>query len=89
MNRLILSIAVVALSLPTAAQHYILVNNEDPIPFEDVVNITYEKDSEFKNRILPNVLSNDARVTLFSQALQLTGLADTLKASEYFGEMKM
>lgn len=83
MNRLILSIAVVALSLPTAAQHYILVNNEDPIPFEDVVNITYEKDSEFKNRILPNVLSNDARVTLFSQALQLTGLADTLKASEY------
>ena len=85
MNRLLLSIAVAALSVSASAQRYILVNNEQPIPAEDVVNITYEEDSEFKNRPLPNVLADDARVTLFCQALQLTGLADTLKASEYAG----
>lgn len=85
MNRLLLSIAVAALSVPASAQQYILVNNEQPIPAEDVVNITYEEDSEFKNRPLPNVLADDARVTLFRQALQLTGLADTLKTCEYAG----
>ena len=85
MNRLLLSIAVAALSVPASAQQYILVNNEQPIPAEDVVNITYEEDSEFKNRPLPNVLADDARVTLFCQALQLTGLADTLKTCEYAG----
>ncbi len=85
MNRLLLSIAVAALSVPASAQQYILVNNEQPIPAEDVVNITYEEDSEFKNRPLPNVLADDARVTLFCLALQLTGLADTLKTCEYAG----
>ena len=83
MNRHLLFIAVIALSLPAAAQRYILVNNEDPIPVEDVLNITYEEDSEFEVRTLPMVLADDAKVTLFNQALQLTGLADTLKASKY------
>jgi len=82
MRKLILSIAVVALSMPASAQ-YILVNDELPIPVSDVDKITYEHDDEFDKQLLPSQLAGDQKISIFTQALQLTGLADTLKTYAY------
>lgn len=79
MNRLLLSIAATAISMTVSAQ-YILVNSELPIPASEVEKITYEQDDQFENLLLPGQLASDQKITIFTQALKLTGLADTLKA---------
>ena len=82
MNRLLLSIAAAALSMTASAQ-YILVNDELPIPASEVEKITYEQDDQFDASLLPGCIASDAKISLFSQALKLTGLADTLRTYIY------
>ena len=69
---------IAALCLPATAQQYIIVNDEVPILASDVEKITYGPDLQFETRLLPGMLAADPETQLFSQALQLTGLADTL-----------
>lgn len=82
MNRLLLSIAATAISMTISAQ-YILVNDELPIPASDVDKITYEPDEQFEESLLPGQLDGDQKITIFAEALKLTGLADTLKTYMY------
>ena len=82
MKKLILSIAATALCASASAQ-YIIVNDELPISASDVEKITYEEDNQFDDTLLPGRLTSDPKTTIFSQALQLTGLADTLRTYIY------
>lgn len=83
MKKLLLSIAIAALCTTATAQQYIIVNGEMPVLASDVKKITYEEDARFENGLLAGALATDAKTTLFSQALQLTGLADTLRIYNY------
>ena len=83
MKKLLLPIAVAALCTTTTAQQYIIVNGEMPVLATDVEKISYEEDARFKDDLLDGALAADAKTTLFSQALQLTGLADTLRIYNY------
>jgi hypothetical protein len=78
MKKLLCAIAVVALCVPAAAQQYIIVDDELPILASDVDQITYEQDSQFEAHLLPGLLAADPKTKLFSDALQLTGLDETL-----------
>lgn len=82
MKKMLLSIAAAALSASASAQ-YIIVNDDMPISINDVEKITYEADDQFEASLLPGRLANDPKTTIFSQALQLTGLADSLRAYIY------
>ena len=79
MKKLILTLTATAMLMPAAAQQYVIVDNGVPILLDDIEKITYEKDDEFETRMLPGKLATDPKTSLFSQALQLTGLADTLQ----------
>lgn len=83
MKKLLLPIAVAALCTTATAQQYIVVNGEMPVLATDVEKITYEEDARFEEGLLDGALAADAKTTLFSQALQLTGLADTLRIYNY------
>lgn len=61
------------------AQRYVVVDNETPVAVSDVEKITYESDEDFKELLLPGHLAADPKTQLFSQALEATGLADTLR----------
>ena len=82
MKKMLLSIAAAALSASASAQ-YIIVNDDMPISINDIEKITYEADDQFEASLLPGRLANDPKTTIFSQALQLTGLADSLRAYIY------
>lgn len=82
MKKLLLSIAAATLCASASAQ-YIVVNDELPISANDVEKITYEEDDQFDEILLPGKLASDPKTTIFSQALQLTGLADSLQAYIY------
>lgn len=75
MKKLIFSLAVACATLTAAAQQLVVINGQ-PIPADDIEWISYRVDVDFK--CLPEVLAEDETATLFSQALQLTGLADSL-----------
>lgn len=77
MKKLLLTLAVAALSVCGSAQQFVLVNGQ-PILASEIESITYAPDDQF--RLLPDVVAADAQTSLFSQALELTGLADSLKA---------
>ena len=79
MKKLILTLTATAMLMPAAAQQYVIVDNGVPLLLDDIEKITYEKDDEFETRMLPGKLAADPKTSLFSQALQLTGLADTLQ----------
>ncbi len=78
MKKLILSLATVALTVPAAAQQFIIVNGT-PILTSNVEKITYEQDENFEQTTLPGALAADPKTTLFSEALRVTGLADSLR----------
>lgn len=82
MKKLLLSIAATALCASASAQ-YIIVNDELPLSVSDVDKITYEQDDQFDKILLPGKLASDPKTSIFSQALQLTGLADTLRTYIY------
>lgn len=83
MKKILISIFAAACMMPTTAQRYVLVNDEAPIPASEVQRITYGVDPQFESKLLPGRLASDPKTTLFSQALQLTGLADSLRAYWY------
>ena len=83
MKKPLLLLTLVALVTPATAQEYILVDDDVPIFSSDVLEITYETDEQFGQRLLPGILAADPKTQLFSQALQLTGLADTLRCYWY------
>lgn len=62
------------------AQRYVVVDNEKPVAAADVEKITYETDDQFETTLLPGRLAANPKTQLFSEALQATGLADTLQA---------
>lgn len=80
MKKALLSLATLAVALPTMAQQYIIVYNEMPVLASDVEKITYERYEQFADILLPARLAAAPKTLLFGLALQLTGLADTLNA---------
>ena len=95
MKKMILSLLAAACMLPVVAQQQFIimqhVNNKfgvtdgtySPTPVSDVVKITFEADKYFETFLLPGAIAEDNNLKLFNQALQLTGLADSLKAVCY------
>ena len=79
MKKVILPFVAAALLQTAHAQRFVIVNDETPIPAADIEKITYEVDDQFEASLLSARLAADPKTKLFSEALQLTGLADTLK----------
>ena len=75
MKRLFLYFAVAFATLTATAQQFVVINGQ-PILAEDIERIAYQNDEEFMP--MPKMLASDPKTQLFSQALQLTGLADSL-----------
>ena len=82
MKNVLLSIFAFALSTTASAQ-FVIVDDELPVLASDIDKITYEENDRFSELLLPACLANNPKTTIFSQALQLTGLADTLQAWNY------
>ena len=82
MKNVLLSIFAFALSTSASAQ-FVIVDDELPVLASDIDKITYEENDRFSELLLPACLANNPKTTIFSQALQLTGLADTLQAWNY------
>ena len=82
MKIVLLSIFAFALSTSASAQ-FVIVDDELPVLASDIDKITYEENDRFSELLLPACLANNPKTTIFSQALQLTGLADTLQAWNY------
>lgn len=80
-----------------SAQQYLVVENDqfegiggsvlttEALSVDNIDKITYEVDPDFDSKLLPGMLAADAKTTIFSAALQLTGLADSLKKVKYQG----
>jgi len=84
MKKVFLSFAVAMVGMmPADAQQYLLINEKEIIPVDEIEKITYEADADFDSRLLPGRLATDTKTTLFTEALKLTHLADTLKAYWY------
>lgn len=94
MKKLLLSLFLATVSLsPAFAQQFALIRNTTfknvgstttdfvAIPVNQIDKITYERGGE--DRLLPDQLATDPKTTIFSAALQLTGLADTLRNHIY------
>lgn len=80
MKKVILTILAAGLLQSASAQQYVIVSGEPPIIASDISKITYEADDQFASTLLDAQLAADPNTQIFAQALQLTGLADTLKA---------
>ena len=78
MKKLLFFFVAVVLCVSATAQQYVVVNDELPIPASDIEKITYEQNNEFHACFLPNILADDPKTQLFSQALKETGLNKTL-----------
>lgn len=78
MKKLLFFFVAVVLCASATAQQYVVVNDELPIPASDIEKITYEQNNEFHACFLPNILADDPKTQLFSQALKETGLNKTL-----------
>lgn len=87
MKKLILSLTVLAASLTAVAQQFVIVDGQvKEYPFlqgqqvflaDEIESISYRIDPDFI--LMPAALASDEHTQLFSQALQLTGLADSLQ----------
>lgn len=65
------------------AQQFVVIETHDGqevIPADDIESIMLEPDADFHARLLPRAIAADERTQLFGQALQATGLADSLMA---------
>ena len=90
MKKLILSLIVIATSLTAMAQQFVIIDGQVDKGYgvvvqeqqaflaDDIESIRYEKDPEFI--LMADAIAGDQKIQLFSQALQLTGLADSLSA---------
>lgn len=77
MKKLLLTLMVAVSTLTATAQQFVVVNGQ-AILADDIQSITYQTDPDF--HVLPEAIALDEKLQLFSQALQLTGLADSLVA---------
>ena len=97
MKKLILSLTVLAASLTAVAQQFVIVDGQvKEYPFlqgqqvflaDEIESISYRIDPDF--RLMPELIVGDQNLKLFGQALQLTGLTDSLTAYydyDYNGE---
>ena len=83
MRRLFLSLFVAIAAVPTLqAQQLLIVNDNVAIDIHDIDHISYAADPETTCLLMCEMLAVDPKTTLFSQALQLTGLADSLLVYE-------
>ena len=83
MRRLFLSLFVAIAAVPTLqAQQLLIVNDNVAIDIHDIDHISYAADPETPYLLTGEMLAVDPKTTLFSQALQLTGLADSLLVYE-------
>ena len=83
MRRLFLSLFVAIAAVPTLqAQQLLNVNDNVAIDIHDIDHISYAADPETICLLMGEMLAVDPKTTLFSQALQLTGMADSLLVYE-------
>ena len=83
MRRLFLSLFVAIAAVPTLqAQQLLIVNDNVAIDIHDIDHISYAADPETTCLLMCEKLAVDPKTTLFSQALQLTGLATRSLLSE-------
>lgn len=83
MRRLFLSLFVAIAAVPTLqAQQLLIVNDNVAIDIHDIDHISYAADPETIYLLMGEMLAVDPKTTLFSQALQLTGMADSLLVYE-------
>lgn len=78
MKKLILTLAVTAGMLSATAQRLLIIDSLT-IDVNDVDYISYEADSDSPYKLLPEAIAADPKTTIFSEALQLTRLADSIK----------
>lgn len=81
--RYIIIAVLAAVSLTGSAQQFVVIKThegQEVIPAGDIERITLEQDASFHARLLPRAIAADGRTQLFGQALQVTGLADSLLA---------
>ena len=83
MKKLFLSLFVAIAAVPRLqAQQLLIVNDTVAIDIHDIDHISYAADPETPYLLTNEKLAVDPNTTLFSQALQLTGLADSLLVYE-------
>ncbi len=83
MKRVVLFITLAAAVWTASAQQFVIIETHDGqevIPADDIECIMLEPDADFHARLLPRAIAADERTQLFGQALQATGLADSLMA---------
>lgn len=83
MKRIVFLIVLAVATLAANAQQFVVIKThegEEVIPADDIESITLEPDADFHARLLPRAIAADERTQLFGQALQATGLADSLLA---------
>ena len=78
MKKQILFLAVAIATMSVSAQQLLIINNEQAIALSDFDHISYEANPTFADELLPGKLTSDPNITIFSEALKLTGLADSL-----------
>ena len=81
MKRLALFLTFTTACILAGAQQFVVIKTQEGqevIPAEDIECITLEQDADFHARLLPRAIAADERTQLFGQALQVTGLADSL-----------
>lgn len=78
MKKIILSILTATSVLPLMAQRYVIVDDDQPILASEIDRISYEANPKFYDDMLLEQLASDPKTSLFTQALRLTGFADSL-----------
>ena len=80
MKKIILSILTATSVLPLMAQRYVIVDDDQPILASEIDRISYEANPKFHDDMLMEQLASDPKTSLFTQALRLTGFADSLQS---------
>lgn len=83
MKRLITTISMALAVISISAQRLLIVGSDkyewtERYALSDIERVTYEEDIEFTNNLLANKIALDEKTTIFSAALKITGLADSI-----------
>ena len=83
MRKLIISLfSVMTVVATVQAQRLLIVNDTLAIDVKDIDHISYAADPQSPYLLMYEQLAADSKATLFNQALQMTGLADSLTVYE-------
>ena len=83
MRKLIISLFLVITVVSTVqSQRLLIVNDSLAIDVKDIDHISYAADQQSPYRLICEQLAMDSKTTLFYQALQMTGLIDSLLVYE-------